>query len=115
MDLPEWKKMCGKLHINTIDCQILFKAADTDGDGKCNAAEWDVALDVTLAELAKYILAKFKDSIQSWAAADKSGDGKLDTEEWKEHCAEVQVVPPTTEKLFKEVDVNGDGVISEEE
>jgi Ca2+-binding EF-hand superfamily protein len=70
---------------------VAAMKGDTDGDGKLSPAEFQ-------AMTRKQIL-----------RADTNGDGKVSLDEWKARPASAKMKDP--EKMFKRLDINGDGFI----
>lgn len=52
---------------------------------------------------------------KAWENMDPDGDGKMKCDEWKERAAELGIPPGEAEKLFHEMDKNGDCVVDEAE
>ena len=52
---------------------------------------------------------------ESFPVFDPTGDGRTSPMEWEQACARLGVSPRSAEQLFRQVDTDGDGVISEEE
>lgn len=84
----------------------LMKAADIDGDGSLSYNE------LLLACVNRKLLAKEERLWQAYCKFDKDMDGKLTA---KEVSDVLQISLKEAQALIKEIDLNGDGVISYQE
>ena len=93
---------------------VLFKALDTDGDGKISREEFIAGFDKLQAELEPEAEAA---AAATFAAVDADKSGKLDLEELVSALAAAGDAADRAEveALFKRLDVNGDGAITMEE
>jgi len=116
LSVGEWGMVCRDLGIPKWDCEKLFKDIDADKSTQLSEAEWQNAIGVTLEDLARYIQDQYGNAKGGWKAANgPTGDGKLDRAEFESHCASVGVTPEEAEKLFGQIDIDGNGFISENE
>ena len=70
---------------------------------------------VSLDEFWKQIGQAFENGTEAVKSFDADGDGKLSKEDFLEKCNDLGIPPDESEKLFENLDKNGDGAISEAE
>merc|ERR1719316_312858 len=134
----EFKKYCAGLDppIEDGPQKKLFDKLDKDKSGFITPDEWYQGTQSSPEEWSPYIEEKPREGKESpvsmpeaadrlkkaygtcgnaFQDADADGDGKMSLDEWKERAADLGIPPGEAEKLFKEMDTNGDGGIDETE
>lgn len=140
----EFMKSMEDAGVSKEEAERLWKQLDKDGDGKItkwdilNAPQSPELKDAlrkvkekmdemvprdatkaerewTLEDMKTRVREIYKTTKDAWQALT-DGDGKpLTMDEWKKKAADLGIPPGQAEKLFKQMDANGDGTLSEEE
>lgn len=115
MDNTEWNKLTADLGIPKMDSMLLRDMMDGNKNHKISKQEFQDAMGVNLAELVSESTKKHRNAEDGWKAADANEDGEMDPAEFQKYCKDMNVSPQNAEKLFPEIDKDGDGKVSEEE
>jgi Ca2+-binding EF-hand superfamily protein len=116
LDEAAFTKQCESLGINAENAKNLFKNADADGNGSVSQDEYQEALGYTLKEWKSRELLKLGDSDQAFKNGDNDpADGKISEGEFIKQLGKVGIDAKNAKALYKKVDENGDGQVSETE
>jgi len=132
----EWQASFEKLGMTPEEAMAAFEELDVNGDGQISRDEFyqgfgkgggsddfrdvkpkpiePLEPEITMKEFQLRIGKSFKNGKDAWAKLAGEG-GSVTLDDFKKFCADMGIPPGQAAKLFKQMDADGDGKLSESE